>query len=306
MVAHNGEGTGCLPIVKWAGGKRGQSREIAAIARRHLAYTGGRYIELFAGGAAVALELALPDMLLNDGCGPLMDTYASVCAEPALVIRQLEGIVRMHGVSLDAYNLLRAQQPAGNPYYDAARFLYLNTTNFNGLYRENAKGAYNVPYGHPRRPPAFLTLDEARAFRAATLGSTFMVADFRDAIVEAGAGSFVFCDPPYLGGFSDYLAGGFTRADHQDLADQLLAASDSGVAWLQTNSDTPEIRKLYQWAHYKPTTEARAINSDSKARGKVPCLWIASHKELLTAPTDADNEVEGPGHKVADYDRENA
>lgn len=163
---------------------------------------------------------------------------------------------------------------------------------FNGVYRENTKGEYNVPYGIrkpgkklPGKTPmvshSFLNKKKLTPFVEAIRSSELIASDFRPIIKRAGDGDFVFVDSPYFGVYSNYLREGFGVADHVDLARELRAAAERGAAFIATNNDVPEVRRLYRWAHITRTGEFRRVNRDAKKRGKVACLLIASSRELL-------------------------
>jgi DNA adenine methylase len=255
---------------------------VSDIIYTYLQRTGGRYIEPFAGGAAVALDLGLPNMIVADLCEPLINCYVQVCNCPHDVFTMVEQY-RARGTDKAAYYEVRNKLRPADNVERAAWLFYLNALCWNGVFRENAKGVFNVPYG--ARSKKLITLERMLAFREAMPKTEFLYSDFAAVINTAKEGDFVFADPPYMGVFSRYLRQGFGTVQHIRLARALQAATERGVAFLAANNDLPEVRNLYRWGHTMRTEECRRVNSDGKGRGKVDCLLIASAPELLPSNT---------------------
>lgn len=279
------------PILRWVGGKRWLTPIVSDIIYEHLCETGGRYIEPFAGGAAVALDLGLPNMIVSDLCEPLITCYQQSSARPDVVHWMVERY-KARGTDKETYYEVRERPRPKSALERAAWLFYLNALCYNGVFRENQKGKFNVPYGvrkkgtklpgsHPMVSHSFITLDRLQAFAAATEGTDFLCSDFAPIIARAQKGDFVFADSPYFGVFDKYLKEGFGVDQHIALARSLREAKNRGVAFIATNNDTPEIRRLYRWAHVVDTGEYRRVNRDAKKRGKVGCVLIASAKRLL-------------------------
>lgn len=274
-------------IIKWAGGKRWVMPHIVPGIYRRLARTGGRYVEPFLGGAAVALELGQPKMVLGDLCEPLIAMYRAVQRDPAAVAWALSALATK-GVDEATYYEVRDSRPVA-PVLAAARFIYLNKLCFNGLYRENKSGGFNVPYGDAgtgdksREEIAAIFPSEDRLVAAseAFRGVKLVPADFRAVLGLAREGDLVFCDPPYADTFSAYTSAGFSAGDQADLSEHLCKLAGAGAHIVSTNNDTPLIRDLYKWATVLPTAELRAINSDGDGRGRSGCLIITSDQDLL-------------------------
>lgn len=267
------------PIVKWAGGKRWLVPLLCDAVDRHLARTGGRYVEPFLGSGAVALDLGFPDMILGDACRPLIEMYEAVRRKPKDVVWALQALVAK-GTDRQAYLEVRsARYPS--PILAAARFIYLNKYGFNGLYRENRNGGFNVPYGGVRKNGVLPTSEEIEAVAAALASSDLRVRDFRDTLADAREGDLLYVDSPYLGTYSDYTAGGFTEADHVDLAERLREVANSGVTVIATNADNERVRELYAWAHVVSVTERRSIGATAARRGTVPAVVILSDPAFL-------------------------
>lgn len=268
---------GARPIVRWVGGKMRMVPTIAATAHTYLQRTRGRYAEPFLGGGAVALDLGLPGALLADKCGPLMKTYQTISRYPSEVYAAYTQLTR-RGWTEETYYTIRdvgalitlSEEAA------AARFLYLNAAGFNGVYRENRRGRFNVPWGLRGRTPKIQTIDALRAFASATRDGELSCGDFAAVVRRLEHGDFVFADPPYLRTHSQYVADGFTREDHARLATELRAAHDRGVFVCATNSDDEEVRAMYSWADVMPTTEQRTVSRDGTKRQRAACLLITS------------------------------
>ena len=162
----------------------------------------------------------------------------------------------------------------GPDVVQAARFLYLNSIGFNGVWRINKKSEYNVPYG--KTSGKLRSLEDLREFAGAVKGSDLRVTDYRGVIEEAYDGDVVFADPPYAETFSAYTTEGFGRQDHVDLAEALRRANERGARVLATNADIPEIRALYGWARMYTVGEKRSVSQDGAGRVPADCLIIAS------------------------------
>jgi DNA adenine methylase len=276
------------PIVKWLGGKSWLTGVIGDTLIERVAGTpGARYFEPFVGGAAMAAYLGLQDMVLGDACGPLIDTYYTITESPREVAHALNALYAA-GVDEASYYRVRDIEPT-LPLVAAARFIYLNKLGFNGLYRVNRAGKFNVPYGKKFKDGVnpysdYLWNEDATTmfddFAAALVRANLLALDFRETLDYAVAGDVVFCDPPYADTFTGYTAGGFGPDAQQDLAVQLQTLADIGATIVMTNADTAEIRALYAWATICPTAEPRAVSRDGAQRGKAPCILITNDETI--------------------------
>lgn len=271
------------PLLKWAGGKRRQLKILVPLIVERLEH-GGRYLEPFLGGGAVALHLGIGErMILNDAIAELVVFYRTVRDEPARVAWALSAYA-CRGVDEAAYYSVRDERPT-DPIFVAARMLYLNRLGFNGLYRVNVKGEFNVPYGkQPYRESVvnrksadavtslFPHKGKIEAVSDALRGARLLHGDFERVIDAAGADDVVYADPPYDGTYNSYNAQGFTESDQRRLAKVLKRARYRGARVLTSNSDTPLVRELYSWAELLDTKEGRPINADVANRGKAPCV----------------------------------
>src|SRR5690242_17420704 len=181
------------PILKWAGGKRSLVPRIL----KELPARIGTYYEPFVGGAAVFLALAeekrFERAVITDKNKELINLYTVVRDDLGKLLKKLEGL--QHQTSEDEYYEIRAQKP-GDRIARAARLIYLNKTGYNGLYRVNSSGGFNVPYGRYKRPKIYdpeRLADMARVLQDVSIE----VADFEESCVKAVKGDAVYLDPPY-------------------------------------------------------------------------------------------------------------
>lgn len=270
---------GCTPPLKWVGSKRWLVPMLSPCIYERLATTGGRYIEPFLGGGAIALDLGLPNMLLADNCHPLIVTYHAIRKSPSAVAWALKSLVSK-GTDKESYLRVRAEE-SRSPVIAAARFLYLNRFGFNGLYRENSKGKFNVPHGGDRSNASVPDVEALTAVANALRSADIHLADFRATIAAAQAGDVVYADSPYYDTFSGYTAGGFGDEEHVALADALYAAHTRGAAVIASNSDHEYVRELYSWAFVTPVHERHAVGATAERRGLRPAVLIVSDDTIL-------------------------
>ncbi len=280
------------PLLKWAGGKYRQADMIDVMLRGGmLVPCAGTHIEPFIGAGAPFLRRAENGMVsravLGDANPKLIGMHAAVRNHPQQVINELRGLpTSLHPITgwRAAYKGVRQAFNDG-PHEGAAhaaRFIWLNRAGFNGLYRENKKGMFNVPPGKSAGTPRPLSLpsDEhiLAVARLLKLAEVIVCADFRDVIAFAGKGDQVYCDPPYVpikaGSFTSYSADGFTDRDQADLAAASLAAVQRGARVVVSNSDTAACRSLYADPAWQ-ITELLASRSISRSGSRAPA------KELM-------------------------
>jgi DNA adenine methylase len=272
----------CTSPLKWVGSKRWLVPMLAPVIYERLAVTKGWYVEPFLGGAAIALDLGLPNMLLSDVCKPLINTYQAIRKTPAAVAWALQTLVE-RGTDKDSYLAVRASEPP-SVVFAAARFLYLNKFGFNGLYRENSNGKFNVPHGGDRSRASLPTDVMLTAVSQALKDADLRVADFRETIATAQAGDVIYADSPYYDTFSGYTAGGFTEDDHFALAAALTEAHNRGAIVIASNSDHERVRELYAWACVTPVNERHAVGATAERRGMRPAVLITSDATILRTP----------------------
>lgn len=211
------------PYLKWAGGKRKEAPILAPL----IVGDGivGRYVEPFCGSAAVFFHVAPERAVLNDALAEVMACHRAVRDDPQGVARALFHFVT-YGTEREAYLKIRAFE-AMNTQEAAARTIYLNRLGFNGLYRTNKAGGFNVPFGDVKDPHWPTVADLSRAAEVLK-GAVLCCGDWRSVVREACVGDVVFCDPPYPGTFDGY-ATAHDKVDPAVLADHLHGAVERGA-----------------------------------------------------------------------------
>jgi len=272
------------PILKWAGGKAAQVDTIlSAIDRLHPEKI-ETYYEPFAGGLAVFFALArakrFKHAVISDSNAELIEMYKAVRDEPKKLIKQLESLLLL-GFNEEAYYAVRAASPKV-PAARAARMIYLNKTGFNGLYRVNKSGGFNVPWGK-RKNPTVYTEEAIGAASFALQGVEFRVSFFQYMLFDAlkDPKAFAYLDPPYVpvsksSDFTAYGKDGFDMEQQEILAVQLRRIADNGGNALLSNSHCPATLKLYQGLVRHRVAARRNINSKGDKRGPVSELLVES------------------------------
>ena len=295
------------PFLKWVGGKR----QLLPVLRRYYPPTHGAYFEPFVGSGAVFFDLLAHGLLdgrpitISDDNADLIGCYARVRDSLGAVVLALEQLAEGHTregrdhylhVRDGRFNPLRAawRQTGGEvATYSAdlaAMLIYLNRTGYNGLFRVNSSGEYNVPPGRYDRPRivdrALLSEVSAILMRP---NLRLQRAPFDEVAVEAAAGDFVYFDPPYAplsatANFRGYTGRGFADPDQERLQGVLIALAERGVQVLLSNSTAPVVTRLYErnarasaaglWAERVPAR--RAVNSNGAKRGTVEELVVSN------------------------------
>ena len=262
------------PFLKWAGGK-------GKLIQQYIPYLPKKfktYYEPFLGGAAVFFYLNPPSAALTDINPELVNAYRCVRDNVEELILNLEVHQLRH--CRDYYYEVR-QCPGVTNIEKAARLIYLNKTCFNGLYRENSKGAFNVPIGKYKNPkicnPALL-----RSVSAALQNAQINVRPFEDILEHASScDDFVYFDPPYhplspTSNFTAYSRYSFTQDDQIRLKYVFAELAERGVKVMLSNSDCKFIRELYSDFNINSIIAPRLINSDVRKRGNITELLITS------------------------------
>ena len=267
------------PFLKWAGGKTQLLPQLRVAAPRRI----DTYYEPFLGGGALFFALQAEQRfkraVLSDSNAELINAYQQVRDQIDDLIAAL-AVHRRKYIKADAdarrvyYYRIRAKRPTC-PVGRAARLIFLNKTCFNGLYRVNGSGRFNVPHGRYKNP-AICDEDGLQAASRALQGVELLTADFAEAVQAAGPGDFVYCDPPYVplsetASFTAYTATDFGPAEQSRLAATAESLRARGAALLLSNSGHPDVAQLYQDTGFQLETveAARAINSNGAARGAV-------------------------------------
>lgn len=271
--------TEAKPFLRWVGGKKNFVPQLAPQILSYLEKTGGRYIEPFLGGGAMALHLGLPSMILNDVLPELATTYCVVRDVPEEMATTLYELSQW-GTSESHYYAVRETMP--DTLVDiAVRMIYLNAHSFNGIWRVNQKGEMNVPYGKKEERITDSLIERIGAASRALAGAEIYQGDFDPVIALAGEGDLLYVDPPYDGTWDGYSSQGFDGIGQNRLASALHEASKRGAAFITHNSDTEHVRWWYKSSTLLQTAESRSVNSDGEGRSKARCLLITNRPELL-------------------------
>lgn len=231
------------PFIKWAGGKRWLVKNHSALFPQTNEYK--KYVEPFVGGGSVFFNLFPKKAVLNDINIELITTYKCIREDWQSIYKELSRLDTMHNTSL--YYKIRASKPQSELEI-ATRFLYLNRTCWNGLYRVNSRNEFNVPIGSKTR--VLLSADNFALVSEKLKGANLYSRDFSSIISKARKDDFLFIDPPYtvkhnLNGFIKYNENLFTWDDQIRLRDAVLKAIKRNVKVLILNADHESIRDLY-------------------------------------------------------------
>jgi DNA adenine methylase len=271
------------PFVKWAGGKQQLLAQYETYFPSHF----GRYVEPFVGGGAVFFHLwnigRLPDQVfLFDNNEELINTYRVVRNNVDELIKILTIHKKDHNqvYYYEIRNLDRQKIPL-NEIERAARTIYLNKTCYNGLYRVNRKGQFNVPMGSYKNP-TILYEETLRSASEALQNTHLEVRDFQNVVEFAESGDFFYFDPPYhpvnkTASFTSYTAGNFRNEDQRNLAYIFSRLSEKGCLCMLSNSYTPLVLELYQNFRIETVQANRAINSDANGRGNIQEVVVLNY-----------------------------
>ena len=260
------------PFIKWVGGKA----NLLFSLRQRLPERIGTYVEPFVGGGALFFDVQPADAKLNDVNPRLINLYVSVRSHKEELIDSLNSYE-------SEYNTLASINAKKDFYYqnrtefnargfetdltvnDAAQFIFLNKTNFYGLYRENSDGIFNAAFGWKGSITLF---DEANIANcsAALKNVDIMNGDFEDACKGLSAGDFVYFDPPYYSTFDGYQKNGFSEDDQVRLHNLFQRLTKSGVHCMLSNSSTDFIKNLYAGYNIEIVPVKRMINRNGNAR----------------------------------------
>jgi len=301
-----GNTSGAKPFLKWAGGKGKLWATIQAALPAELATEPLTYVEPFIGGGAVLFRLLsqYPNIhraILNDINPDLYEAYRTIQLRPEDLIRVLQEIQVAYD-SLAAederrtyFEALRVEfnKRDSEPLRNTALLIALNKTCFNGLYRVNSKGKFNVPFGKYERP----RICDPQTIRANSIllqRVTILKGDFADTLAQVSGRAFYYLDPPYkplsaTASFNAYVSEAFDDASQQRLAKFCHELDAAGHLWLMSNSDVKNTDQnnhffddLYQDFQIQRIRAKRAINSNGEKRGEISELLIANyvHEEV--------------------------
>ena len=266
------------PIVKWVGGKRQLMFELL----KNMPANYNRYFEPFIGGGALFFELQPENAYISDMNEELIHLYSVVRDDVDGLIEDLE----KHEVSkeyfLNIRNIDRTEMFSKLSNIErASRFIYLNRTCFNGLYRVNSQGQFNVPFGNYSNPRI---IDENNLKNCSELlkNTEIKVADFSEILTKVQKGDFVYFDPPYVplndtSSFTSYTKAGFDIDMQFKLRDVCDELDSMGVKFMLSNSDTKLVNELYSNYEIKKVFATRAVNANADGRGKITEVLVRNY-----------------------------
>jgi len=267
-------------FVKWAGGKKQLLQEIVRFKPKKF----NNYIEPFVGGGAVYFFVQKNydgRAFISDINQELITTFKIIRDKPLELIKLLKEHRKNH--NKEYYYKIRDDFDIekSTPLEIAGRFIYLNKTCFNGLYRVNSKGKFNVPIGSYKNPSIFNEKDLIIASKLLKR-TEINVADFKEVVNHAKKGDFVYFDPPYLpisktSNFTSYTKKTFLEKEQKELAEVFKVLNKKGCFVMLSNSDHPLIKNLYSGFNFHTVKANRAISCIGSGRGKINELIITNY-----------------------------
>lgn len=277
------------PILKWAGGKSKLLPSLIPLfpSKAH------RYIEPFMGGGAVFFGLNFEGQsLLNDFNHELISLYEVVRDHPELLMKSLDKLSNHY--SEEYFYQLRSQN-LKSKIESAARTIFLNKCGYNGLYRQNSKGEFNVPFGKRLKCPALYKSSNLLNASQSLQNTRLTSIDFESLIDQAKKGDFIYCDPPYeplskTSSFNTYQGVGFTQKDQIRLKESCLRAQERGAWSVISNSSAEFIKDLYKDCQIETIKAKRSINSKGQNRGEIDELVIIMKPHDVTSYKNIEND----------------
>ena len=266
------------PIVKWVGGKRQLMFELL----KNMPQNYNRYFEPFIGGGALFFELQPDNAYISDMNEELINLYKVVRDN----VNELIIDLKKHDISKEYFMRIRnidrtSDYEKWSNVKKASRFIYLNRTCFNGMYRVNSKGEFNVPFGHYKNPRI---VDENNLINCSNLLQRTEIrhADFSAILNRVQKGDFVYFDPPYVplsetSSFTSYTKDGFDMDMQFKLRDVCDELNSMGVKFLLSNSDTKLVNELYENYNIKKVFASRQINANADGRGKITEVLVRNY-----------------------------
>lgn len=260
-----------LPFLKWAGGKRWLADQYPEIFHENCE----RYVEPFLGGGAIFFAKNPESALLSDANGALIECYEVVRDHPEQLMRRLEFHQECHNA--EHYYSVRAEIPSDR-IARVARFLYLNRTCFNGLYRVNLQGVFNVPIG--TKTAVVLPTDDFIGASEALKNASLSVADFERILDQCAEGDFAYLDPPYTAnhnnnGFLKYNEKIFSWSDQVRLKNAALSAAGRGAKVVVSNAAHASVVDLYRnVGDVIFVSRASVLAADRSKRGAVQEILV--------------------------------
>lgn len=258
------------PFIKWVGGKRQFIKRIDFFLSQ---IKFNNYFEPFVGGGALYFHMKKSGYInkwsyINDFNSHLIAAYQAVKDEPKKLMTRLDWY--QDNNNKEFYNKERKSEKR-TILTKGARMIYLNKAGFNGMWRENSQGGFNVPYGNSEGKNMYSKENIESVSNILSNKTTITNFDYKEILKKAKSGDFVFVDPPYdvekgKKSFTTYTGGGFGIKEQKELSEVLKALDKKGVKWLATNHNTKLIQELYKEFNHTTLHATRFINSDASKR----------------------------------------
>jgi len=268
----------CKPFLKWAGGKSYLLPELIC----RLPGEFNCYFEPFAGGSALFFAMQPQRALLSDINPELINVYQVVRTDVESLIKDLSS----HVYEKDYYYTVRSVDRRSDfkqwsNVKKASRLIFLNKTCFNGLYRVNSRGEFNVPFGRYTNP-TICDADNLRACSKALQNTKITMQPFIDTPKKAKRGDFIYFDPPYLpltdtSNFTGYAKNGFAPEMQVRLRDMCLELNKKGVNFMLSNSSAAQVLELYKDFNMEFVKAPRFINSKGNKRGEIEEVIVRNY-----------------------------
>jgi len=267
-------------FIKWVGGKRQLLEQFKPLFPKKIE----RYLEVFVGGGAILFYIIQHYkpryVFISDINEELINTYEIIKNDVENLIIELKKLKQLH--NKENYYKIRSEDPKLlSPLTRASRFIYLNKTCFNGLYRVNSKGGFNVPIGSYKNPSIVME-KELREISKLLKKVKIKVMSFEKITRQAKKGDFIYFDPPYYPlnnkpSFTTYTKGNFLEKEQKKLAQVFKKLDKKGCKVMLSNSDTDFIKELYKEFKINFVNANRMINCDGKNRGKIKEVVVINH-----------------------------
>ena len=261
-----------VPVIKWAGGKR----QLVPLLRKRMPRLYRRYYEPFLGGGALFFSLKPKDAIINDSNKQLINMYKYIKLCPGEIVKNLFKYQTMYNdlqTNSEQTKFYLTMRDNFNSFVlnntfnieSASLFIFLNKAGYNGLYRVNKNGLFNVPSAHRTKLNIY---DANNIYAVSKLLQNCCIncGDFEDACRTVKPKDFVFFDSPYYDTFDTYQAGGFSEADHLRLAKLFQKLSENGVYCLLPNNNCDFIKNLYKDYNIEVVPVTRMVNCDKNNR----------------------------------------
>jgi DNA adenine methylase len=274
------------PLLKWAGGKRYIAEELRS--RFPDTWNSGTYFEPFIGGAAMFLSAVPKTAVVADVNARLIHFYEFVKSSPIEFYSELQQISKDFNdcdqdEKKDYYLRLRKKfNETPEDSLNSAVLLYaINKLCFNGLYRENSSGGFNVPFGQKKSLP-IMTFQELQEVSKAFEQTEILNSDFEVSVQRAIPGDFIYFDPPYIplgpsSSFTSYHSGGFDLADQERLADLMQSLGAKGINAMCSNSDSELTHKIFGKLNISNISAPRMVSARASGRGMINELVITNY-----------------------------